>query len=80
MTAYPVTCLVDYEDGVRTVMTLEEASDSDSETGAIARLCITTDDGKMLRIGLSPEACEALERRMLEIRQAATQPTGDPND
>lgn len=70
MTAHPVVCLVDYEDGYRTVITLEEPSDADTEMGAIARLRIMTDDGKTLQVGLSPEAAEALERRLRELRGA----------
>lgn len=68
MTAYPVTCLIDYEDGYLTVITLEEPSDSDTEAGAIAKLRIKADDGKALQVGLSPEAAEALERRLRELR------------
>jgi hypothetical protein len=71
MTAHPVTCIVDYEDGVRTVITLEEPSDVDAEQGAIARLRVTTDDYKMITVGLSPEAVEVLERRLLELRLGA---------
>ncbi len=70
MTAHPVTCLVDHEDGYRTVITLEEPTDYDTEAGAIARLRITTDDGKTIQVGLSPEAAEALERRLRELRGA----------
>lgn len=70
MTAYPVTCLVDYEGGYRPVITLEEPSDADTEMGAIARLRIMTDDGKALQVGLSPEAAEVLERRLRELRGA----------
>lgn len=69
MTAYPVTCLVANEDGYRTVITLEEPSDADTEMGAIARLRIMTDDGKTLQVWLSPEAAEALERRLRELRE-----------
>lgn len=68
MTAYPVTCLVDDEDVYRTVITLEEPSDADTEMGAIARLRIMTNDGKTLQVVLSPEAAEALERRLRELR------------
>lgn len=71
MTAYPVTCLVANEDGYRTVITIEEPSDADTEMGAIAKLRITADDGKALQVGLSPEAAEALERRLLELRLGA---------
>lgn len=77
MTAHPVTCIVDYEDGFRTVITLEDASDADAEQGAIARLAIVTDEGKTLRFALSPEACEALERRLLELRLGAEATRGE---
>lgn len=68
MTAHPVTCLVDYEDGYRTVITLEEGSDSDAEEGAIARLRITMDDGKTIQVGLSPEALNHLGKRFDDLR------------
>lgn len=67
MTAYPVTCLVANEDGYRTVITLEEPSDADTEMGATVRLRIMTDDGKTLQAGLSPEAAESLELRLREL-------------
>lgn len=68
MTAHPVICLVDYEDGYRTVITLEEPNETDAEAGAIARLRIMTDDGAPLQVGLSPEAAEVLELRLRELR------------
>lgn len=64
MTAYPVTCLVDYEDGCRTTITVEDASDADIEAGALKRLVIVADDGKPLSIRLSPEAVDALVKAL----------------
>lgn len=69
MTAYPTTCLVSNEDGYRTVITLEESSDSYIEQGAMGVLVVSGDrPGGELRIGLSHEALEALERRCRELR------------
>ena len=70
MTAYPVTCLVDNEDGYRTTVTVE---DGDVEAGAVARLVLVFDrDTKEARIDLSPDAARAivrdLRRRILEAR------------
>lgn len=69
MTAHPVTCLVENEDGYRTVITLEEPSGADTEMGATVRLRIMTDDGKTLQVGLSPEAAESLELRLRELSE-----------
>lgn len=63
MTAYPVTCLVDYADGYRTTITVEDASDADIEAGALKRLIITTDKIEY-RIGLSPDAVDALVKAL----------------
>mgnify|MGYP000863030598 FL=1 len=70
MTAYPVTCLVDNEDGYRTTITVE---DGDEEAGAVARLVVVFDrDTEEARIDLSPDAARAivrdLRRRILEAR------------
>lgn len=64
MTAYPATLLVDYEDGYRTTVTVEDASDSDTEAGAIKRIVIVADEGRELRIRLSPEAVDAMVRAL----------------
>lgn len=70
MTAYPVTCLVDYEDGERATLTVEDASDADVEAGAIKRLVIVGPfAAKELRIGLSPEAVDALVRALRRTRR-----------
>ena len=68
MTAYPVTTIVDYEDAHRTSITIEEATDSDAEGGAVAVLLIDREDIR-LRIALSPEACRVLERALRETRR-----------
>lgn len=69
MTAHPTTCLIDHEDGFRTVITLEEPSDSYVEQGAMGVLVVSGDrPGGELRIGLSPDALEAIERRCRELR------------
>lgn len=72
MTAHPTTCLLDHEDGYRTVITLEEASDSYVEQGAMGVLVVSGESlavcGGRLTVGLSPEALEALERRCRELR------------
>lgn len=68
MTAYPETCLIDHEDGIRTTLTLESPSDADTERGAIARLCLTIEDGSPITIGLSPAAVDALIARLRELR------------
>lgn len=77
MTAYPTTCLVDHEDGYRTVITLEEASDSYVEQNAMGVLVVSGDStgAAELRVGLSPEALEAFERRCRELRGV---PEGEP--
>src|SRR5690606_10497101 len=81
MTAYPTTCLVDHENGCRTVITIEEPSDYDTEMGAIARLRITVDNVKTIKVTqvrLSPEALEALERRCRELRGVPEGPPESP--
>src|SRR5690606_23406852 len=81
MTAYPTTCLVDHENGCRTVITIEEPSDYDTEMGAIARLRITVDNVKTIQVTqvrLSPEALEALERRCRELRGVPEGPPEPP--
>lgn len=61
MTAYPVTCLVDQEDGFRAVLTLE---DGDPEAGSIARVIVHTERPTTeLRVELSLEAAVAFDRR-----------------
>ena len=62
MTAYPATHLVDYEDGYRTTITVEDASDADIEAGALKVMVIDGAgvDGKALRVRISPEAVDAL--------------------
>lgn len=71
MTAYPVTCLVDCEDGYRTTITIERGTDADAEQDIIARLIVSTDDGKEHRIGLSPEAVHALIKELRRIERGA---------
>lgn len=81
MTAYPTTCLVDHENGCRTVITIEEPSDYDTEMGAIARLRITVDNVKTIQVTqvrLSLEALEALERRCRELRGAPEDEVSEP--
>lgn len=69
MTAYPVMCLVDQEDGYRTVLTLE---DGDAEAGSIGRLVIQFDrDVSTARIELSPEAARALVEQLTRLLQDA---------
>ncbi len=60
MTAHPTFCLLDLEDGVRTVITIEDPSDCDAEQGAIARIVIVADDKRTASIGLSVEAVDGL--------------------
>lgn len=66
MTAHPATHLVDYEDGYRTTITIEDASDTDTEAGALKVLVIEGAgvDGGALRIRLSPEAVDAMVRAL----------------
>lgn len=81
MTAYPTTCLVDHENGFRTVITIEEPSDYDTEMGAIARLRITVDNVKTIQVTqvrLSLEAIEAIERRCRELRGAPEDEVSEP--
>lgn len=69
MTAYPVTCLVDQEDGYRTVLTLE---DGDAEACSVGRLVIQFDrDVRAARIELSPEAARALVEQLTRLLQDA---------
>lgn len=70
MTAHPETCLIDYQDGDRTVLTVESPSDCDTEAGAVARLTIDVNEGKIRhRIGLSPSACRTLAARLMELSE-----------
>lgn len=69
MTAYPVTCVVDCENGYRTVVMVE---DGDVERGSVARLVVEHDtEVKHARIELSPEAASVLVRALQrQIRSA----------
>ena len=69
MTAYPVMCLVDQEDGYRTALTLE---DGDAEAGSVGRLVIQFDrDVSTARIELSPEAARAMVEQLTRLLQDA---------
>lgn len=69
VTAYPVMCLVDQEDGYRTALTLE---DGDAEAGSIGRMVIQFDrDVSTARIELSPEAARALVEQLTRLLQDA---------
>lgn len=71
MTAYPATHLVDYEDGYRTTITAEDASDTDTERGALKVLTIEgagVDETHGLRIRLSPEAVDALVKALMRTK------------
>lgn len=68
MTAYPETCLIDYLDGDRTVITVEAPSDCDTEVGVVARITIDVNEGKIRhRVGLSSAACRVLAARLKEL-------------
>lgn len=66
MTAYPLKALVDYEDGERRILSIEEPSDTDAEAGANCVLFLTSADSTA-RVGLSPEATKALAEALLEV-------------
>ena len=70
MSAYPVTCLVDLEDGYRTTITIEDGGE---ESDAVARLVLIFDrETKEARVELSLDAARALvrdlRRRITEAR------------
>lgn len=68
MTSYPETCLIDHQDGDRTVLTVEGPTDCDTESGAVARLTIDVNSGNLFhQMGLSQEACSVLARRLTHL-------------